>query len=119
MAWNDIISARDGNPRKRLGMVCSLAGPSLILALCMMSTTQAQVTIDMTKVTCEQFVQYRITNDESVAIWLSGYLSGKRADTTVDLQKLKADASKVRKYCIMNSEMTLMQAVRSVLGIGE
>ncbi len=110
-------SERD--PRKWLRMDSSLAGPALILALYTMSAAQAQVKIDMTKVTCEQFVQYRITNDESVAIWLYGYHSGKRDNTIVDPQKLKVDVSKVRKYCIMNSDVTVIQAVNSVLGAGK
>jgi acid stress chaperone HdeB len=119
MAGSDIISGKDGTSKRRLTMATGCVSRAFVLALCTVSTAQAQVTIDMTKVTCEQFVQYRITNDESVAIWLSGYLNGKRGNTAVDPQKLKGDASKVRKYCIMNSEMMLMQAVGSVLGTGE
>jgi hypothetical protein len=35
--------------------------PGLIVALFSTSGAQAQVTIDISKVTCEQFVQYQIT----------------------------------------------------------
>jgi acid stress chaperone HdeB len=80
---------------------------------------QGQVTIEVSRITCEQFVQYRITNDESVAIWLYGYYSGKRDNTIVDPQGFKADAAKVRQYCIMNPGVVLLQAVEEVLGPGK
>jgi acid stress chaperone HdeB len=93
--------------------------PGLIVALFSTSGAQAQVTIDISKVTCEQFVQYQITNDENIAIWLYGYYNGKRGNTVVEPQKFKANANKVKRYCIMNSNVTVMQAVETVLGPGK
>lgn len=88
-----------------------------MLALLTMSTAQAQVTIDVSRITCEQFVQYQITNDESVAIWLAGYYAGKRGNTILDPQKLKENVRAVRSYCIMNSDATVLRAVETVLGV--
>jgi acid stress chaperone HdeB len=93
-----------------------LVFPGLILALFSMSGAQAQVTLDISKITCEQLVQYQITNDENIAIWLYGYYNGKRGNTVVEPQKFKANANKVKRYCIMNSNVTVMQAVETVLG---
>jgi hypothetical protein len=36
------------------------------------SGAQAQVAIDVTKMTCEQFATYKIANPKFIAIWLNG-----------------------------------------------
>ena len=94
---------------------CS-AFPLLIVAFLSITAAQAQVTIDVSKITCEQLVQYKITNDDSVMIWLSGYYNGKRGNTIVDPQVFKENAKKIRTHCILNSNVTVMQAVETVLG---
>jgi acid stress chaperone HdeB len=93
-----------------------LAFLGVIVALFSMSAGQAQVTIDISKITCEQIVQYKITNDDSIAFWLYGYYNGKRGNTVVDPQRFKSNVSKVRTFCITNSDMTVMQAIET-LGI--
>jgi acid stress chaperone HdeB len=93
-----------------------LAFRGIILALFLVSGAQAQVTIDASKITCEQLVLYQITNSDYIAIWLHGYYSAKRDTTLVDTQAFKANANKVRTYCRMNSKVTVMQAVEKVLG---
>jgi len=47
---------------------------------------RAQVTLDLSKVTCEQYVGYKITDPQNISIWLSGYFNGKRGNTIVDTQ---------------------------------
>jgi acid stress chaperone HdeB len=94
---------------------CS-AFPVFFVTFLLIPSAQAQVTIDVSKITCEQLVQYKITNDDSVAIWLSGYYNGKRGNTIVDPQVFKENAQKIRTYCILNSNVTVMQAVETVLG---
>jgi hypothetical protein len=52
------------------------------------SAAQAQVTVDVSKITCEQFVGYKITNPRNISMWLSGYYNGKRGNTMLDTQGL-------------------------------
>ena len=78
---------------------------------------RAQVVIDVSKITCDQFATYKIENPKSIAIWLSGYYHGTRGDMTVDIQTLSADAKKVERYCLTNPDMPLLQAVKKTLGI--
>ena len=49
-----------------------------VAALLSISAANAQVTIDVSKITCEQLVLYQITNSENIAVWLHGYYSGKQ-----------------------------------------
>ena len=42
----------------------------------------AQVMLDLSKVTCDQWAGYKITNPQNIALWLSGYYNGKRGNTS-------------------------------------
>jgi acid stress chaperone HdeB len=88
----------------------------LIFALQSVPAARAQVTLDVAKVTCEQFRSYKITRPENIAIWLSGYYQGKRGDTTLDTQSLIANARKLQTYCGRNPQTPVMQAVETLFG---
>lgn len=88
---------------------------SLALLVSMSSPLNAQVTIDISKINCDQFVLYKVASPNTIAIWLHGYFSGKRGNTTVDVEALKENTKKVRDYCLQNSDVPLMQAVQEVL----
>jgi acid stress chaperone HdeB len=96
-----------------------LAASGLMLVLNTAPSALAQVTIDVSKITCDQFTLYKVTSPDNIAIWLSGYYSGKRNSTIVDTQRLAADAKKVTEYCIRNPQTPVMQAVETVLGVGK
>ncbi len=92
-----------------------LTVPAMLLALGTWSGANAQVTIDVAKITCDQFTLYKVTDPLNVAIWLSGYYHGQRGETTVDTQELAAYLQKVKDYCYLNPQVTVMQAVDSML----
>jgi acid stress chaperone HdeB len=77
----------------------------------------AQEVVDVSKITCDQFATYKIANPEYIAIWLNGYYHGTRGDMKVEIQTLKADATKVENYCLSKPDIPLVQAVKAVLGI--
>jgi acid stress chaperone HdeB len=84
-------------------------------ALLAASIAQAQTTIDVAKITCDQFVLITVAEPEQIAIWLSGYYHGKR-NSTIDVQQFKDYARKVRAYCLYDDKGgTLMEAVEKVM----
>lgn len=76
---------------------------------------RAQVTIDMSKITCRQFLESYETQAVAVAVWMSGYFNGKQGVTVIDPDKFDANATKVETYCRSNPGSTLMQAAETVL----
>jgi acid stress chaperone HdeB len=82
-------------------------------------STHAQVTIDMSKVTCGQYVLYQIPHSDYIPFWLQGYYSAKRGTTVIDTQQFKANADKVKQYCQINSNVPIMQAVETLMGVGK
>src|SRR5688572_29643355 len=52
-----------------------------LLCLAVTPAAHAQTMVDVSKITCEQFLLYKITNPNNIAIWISGYYNGKRNNT--------------------------------------
>jgi acid stress chaperone HdeB len=79
------------------------------------AVSQAQVSVDVSKITCEQFVLFKITDPKNIALWLSGYYNAKRGNTIIDPQALEKNTQALRNYCATNPETTVMQAVEKTL----
>ena len=86
----------------------------LTLALERVPAAWAQVTLDISKVTCDQFHAYKITNPQNIAIWVNGYYHGKRGDVTLDTQGLVENARKLRDYCRRNRQALVLEAVETL-----
>ena len=56
-----------------------------ILVLSNVLSAQAQVTVDVTKINCDQFVHHKISEPRLIAAWLSGYYNAKRNNRVLDL----------------------------------
>jgi hypothetical protein len=80
-------------------------------------TAQAQVSLDMAKITCEQFILDKITLPKYIAMWLSGYYNGKRDNTVIDPQALEKNEDAVKDYCYTHMSMPLMQAAEAALNL--
>ncbi len=81
-------------------------------------TAQAQLTIDVAKITCRQLLFDRVisTKTKSLALWLSGYYNGKRGNTVIDVAALEKNSDIVEDYCRLNQEATLREAIEKALG---
>jgi acid stress chaperone HdeB len=77
---------------------------------------QAQVTLDVSKITCEEYRMDTITFSQNVVMWLSGYYNGKRSNTIIDPDAIKKNEEKVNTYCYQHREATVMDAAKAVLG---
>jgi acid stress chaperone HdeB len=87
-----------------------LAACGLVLALAV-PAAQAQVTIDISKITCDQYMGYKIINPYHLAMWLSGYYNGQRGNTIIDTETLAAQTSTLQDFCLHNAKVPVMQAI--------
>src|SRR5204863_6693380 len=101
---------------KMLTIIKFVPALAVVVGLETVPAARAQVTLDASKITCNQYTGYKVTNPQNIAIWLSGYYHGKRGDTTLDTQGLIADAKKHRDYCFKNSQTPVMQAAEKLFG---
>jgi len=95
-------------------MTKSVAAPLVVIVVGMIQPAYAQVTLDVAKVTCDQWAGYKITNPQNIALWVSGYFNGARGNTVLDTQRLTADTQRLRDFCITNPQVPIMQAVEKI-----
>ena len=93
----------------------------LIFALFLISPAHAQVSIDVSKITCDQFVHAKIGPPRTLAAWLSGFYNGKQNNRIVDTQTFEANLSKLETFCSeeKNSKLPVMQAIERVIRTGK
>ena len=90
---------------------------SALFLFAQVPTMQAQVTVDVVKITCEQLLMEQLQWTETeVVFWLSGYYNGKRNSTVVEPEAVKKNEEKVNHYCYEHRDTTVMDAVKNVLG---
>ena len=93
---------------------------SALFVFVQIATTQAQETVDVAKITCQQIIGEQLappTHD--IVMWLNGYYSGKRNNMIINFQTIKNDEDKVRLYCYHNPETTVLDAIKNVLDLGK
>jgi hypothetical protein len=92
---------------------------AITLTLCLVPSAQAKVTIDATKVTCDQFVHSKVGAPRTTAAWLSGFYHGSHDNPIIDLQEFEENLSKLEQFCYQekNFKLPVMQAVEQVFGV--
>jgi acid stress chaperone HdeB len=79
---------------------------------------QAQTTVDVTKITCDQFLRLAVASPDTIAIWLNGYYHGVQHKAVVDVQQLKSQSQDMMSYCLYNGKggtVPVMEAAEQVL----
>src|SRR5215468_842825 len=90
---------------------------STLFLFAQMPTPQAQVTVDVSKITCEQVLMEKLAwTVRDVELWLSGYYHGKRNDPIVEPEAVGKNKEKLDRYCYEHRDTTVMDAVKNVLG---
>jgi len=92
--------------------------PGLVLAVLAAPAGQAQVTIDVAKISCEQLTLLKV-NPDYLALWLSGYYNAKHDNTVVDVARFKDFATKVKRNCLYGNKGTVMETVEKLLSSGK
>ena len=120
-------------------MRCTPIVTGLVLSSIVFATvsTQAQVSIDVSKITCDQYVHNKIPTPDFasfsavgslearsmlsrwlIANWLSGYYHAKRNNWIIDLESFENNVNKLNNYCYdeKNFKVPIMEAIVRVLG---
>jgi hypothetical protein len=82
------------------------------LAVVFGGTAHAGLTVDMAKLTCRRasFIGATTTSANYLALWLVGYYSGHLKRTVIDIETLERNANKIKHYCRIHREETIMHA---------
>jgi hypothetical protein len=84
------------------------------LALVGLQAAQAQVTIDIKKLTCYHFLADKLTDSRTLGIWLNGYVNGERG--MKHIEPLSAGHADLVAYCQSHMDTLVLDAARNVYG---
>ena len=100
-------------------MHLKLAGSGVILVVTLALPAQAQVAIDASKVTCDQYIHSKIATPNYIAAWVSGYYNAKRNNRFIDTQNLQDNVTKLQNYCYneKNFKVPVMKAVEDLFSL--
>jgi acid stress chaperone HdeB len=73
---------------------------------------KAQVVLEMSAVTCEQYLKSAPEEQATLASWMSGYFNASKNVATVDLREAERNLKVVARYCKIHKKETLMNAVQ-------
>jgi hypothetical protein len=82
-------------------------------ALLLAAPAKAQVLVDVSKISCDQYITQRITHMQTVNVWLAGFYAGRRNNPVVDTQALNKNGNKLSRFCESHREMPLLDAVEA------
>jgi acid stress chaperone HdeB len=75
---------------------------------------KAQVVVEMSRITCPQFLQYSFDDKKVVGAWMSGYFNASLGRKVLDITRYQANSNRVINYCKTHKNETLMGAIRKV-----
>jgi acid stress chaperone HdeB len=93
----------------RTAAVVSMVAICLALAG---ETARAQTVIDMTMLTCNQFLKSDRDRQDIIAGWMSGYFNSARNVSVFNLTQAARNRNVVSAYCKRHGSETLMSAIQ-------
>lgn len=91
----------------------------LLFCIAPTASIHAEITIDISKITCKEFLLTTILSPDNIAYWINGYYQGKRGNTVLTVAGLQDYITKVENFCISHREMTVMNAAQTILNSGK
>ena len=82
-----------------------------MLGVAAATPAKAQVILDMSLITCKQFLESSPDRKDFIAEWLSGYFSASKNLYIIDFRYVERNERVVGRYCRTHKGETLMSAV--------
>ena len=76
------------------------------------AVAHAQVTIDMSRVTCAQYLAMPPAQSADFSAWMSGWFNQKNGYVFVDLNAYARNVANVKSWCALNSAQTVMAGLQ-------
>jgi acid stress chaperone HdeB len=88
----------------------------ILAAVCLVATAPAQAQkLDLSTITCKQFLETNKDNIALILMWLEGYYADEDDPPIVDFDKMKTDAQALGEYCAKNPTVGLITAADEVV----
>jgi acid stress chaperone HdeB len=74
------------------------------------------VVLDLSTVTCKQFIESDKDEINMIMIWLDGWYKGDEDEAIIDTDVYVANAKKFGTYCAANPTISVVNAAEQILG---
>jgi HdeA/HdeB family len=90
---------------------------SLTFAIALLPVAaNAQLTIDMANIKCDQYLAMSPTQSRDFSAWMSGWFSYQLGKTSVDLLTHQKNVSNVKAWCQYHPQETVMSGLKNATG---
>ena len=76
-------------------------------------SSEAQISLDMNRITCRDWLGYSSENQNFVRFWMSGYYNAAGNSNVLDYDRLQKNSAKVTAYCKGHRSQTLPTAIKN------
>jgi acid stress chaperone HdeB len=83
-----------------------------LLAALSATPARAQLVVDMSLISCDQFLKSPQERRDVLSAWMGGYYSAMKNLTTIDARYVMRNSQKVATYCKKAKNETLMSAIQ-------
>ena len=80
------------------------------------SAANAQMTVDVSKITCKQLITYEVTDARTISIWLSGFFNAQQNNTIIDVSRFRSRSNALKDFCMSHHDVPVIDAAKTVLG---
>lgn len=87
-----------------------VAGSVLVASL---APASAQVSIDMSRITCTQYLAMAPEETAIVSSWLSGWFNHRIGSVSVDMNAFARNIANVKTWCLSNGNATVMSGLEA------
>ena len=90
---------------------------SLFAAALLLSSVPAKaVVLDLSTMTCKQFIEGGDDEIKMVLTWMDGWYKGDEDEAIIDTDVYVANAKKFGTYCATNPTISVVNAAEQILG---
>jgi acid stress chaperone HdeB len=91
----------------------------VLFTLLWLPAAQAQQTVDVSKITCNQFMFGNIADSRTITLWLFGYYDGALKKTVLDVASMQNSSRDLERYCMDHSDALIMDAAKNIFETGK
>jgi acid stress chaperone HdeB len=95
--------------------VKTLSAVIVALALLTAPPASAQTKVDLSTITCKQFLAMGKDTIFEIMMWMAGYYADQDAPPIIDFGKMKEDLQKLSAYCQEHSDVGLITAAEETI----
>jgi acid stress chaperone HdeB len=101
----------------RMEMVMKTMSVSLFAAALLLASAPAHaVVLDLSTMTCKQFIEGGDDEIKMVLTWMDGWYKGDEDEAIIDTDVFVANAKKFGTFCAANPSISIVNAAEKILG---